>query len=209
MFVLSKDKIYTFKEQPFRVYKVVLVSLISVSLIVNIILLYTSLASPLQQQAMALTQITKSTFSTYTNHLSPHSGIMIQYPSDWNIEQTSNSSIIVRFHSPLNSVITIKISSLPSYSTLAKEATGAINLLSKAFTSFSPVDSGSSTTLAGNPAERLVFAARAGQVEIKELQVFTIKGGTEYILSYGSTKEVFSKDLPVAQKMIDSFQITR
>src|SRR5689334_3064427 len=127
----------------------------------------------------------------------------------WNIEQTSNSSIIVRFHSPLNSVITIKISSLPSYSTLAKEASGAINLLSKAFTSFSPVDSGSSTTLAGNPAERLVFAARAGQVEIKELQVFTIKGGTEYILSYGSTKEVFSKDLPVGQKMIDSFQITR
>lgn len=53
------------------------------------------------------------------------------------------------------------------------------------------------------------IAARAGQVEIKELQVFTIKGGTEYILSYGSTKEVFSKDLSVAQKMIDSFQITR
>lgn len=187
-------------------YKVALVSLISVSLIVNIIVLYTSLAPPLQQQAIALTQTTKSNFSTYTNSTY---GIMIQYPSDWNIEQTSNSSIIVRFHSPLNSVITIKISSLPSYSTLAKEATGAINLLSKAFTSFSPVDSGSSTTLAGNPAERLVFAARAGQAEIKELQVFTIKGGTEYILSYGSTKEVFPKDLPVAQKMIDSFQITR
>jgi len=191
------------------VYKVVLVSLISVSLIVNIILLYTSLAPPLQQQAKALTQTTKSNFSTYTNHHYPHSGIMIQYPSDWNIEQTSNSSIIVKFHSPLNSVITIKISSLPSYSTLAKEATGAINLLSKAFTSFSLVDSGSSTTLSGNPAERLVFAARAGQTEIKELQVFTIKGGTEYILSYGSTKEVFPKDLPVAQDMSESFETIR
>ena len=176
-YCLFYQKIYTFKERPFRVYKVVSVSLISVSLIVNIILLYTSLASPLQQQAMALSQITQ-----HIQIISPHSGIMIQYPS-----------IIVRFHSPLNSVITIKISSLPSYSTLAKEATGAINLLSKAFTSFSPVDSGSSTTLAGNPAERLVFGARAGQVEIKELQVFTTKGGTEYILSYCSTKEVFQR----------------
>ena len=81
-----------------------------------------------------------------------------------------------------------------------------IDLLNKIFERFNLTDI-TSTTLAGNPAQRIEYTARQDQVDLTFIQIVTIKDGKEYIITFGAAKGQFQNDVPTVQKMIDSFRI--
>ena len=65
------------------------------------------------------------------------------------------------------------------------------------------IDESSATTLAGNPASKILFTDSKG---IKIMQIWTIKGYKIYHIIYPIADFI---SLPVLQRMIDSFQITK
>lgn len=62
------------------------------------------------------------------------------------------------------------------------------------------------TILAGIPGYKIVFTSIQG---LKTMQVWTIKNDKAYIITYVAQEEDYEKELQVAQKIIDSFEITR
>jgi hypothetical protein len=98
----------------------------------------------------------------------------------------------------------------PSTAALLSQQTHVMTqVFSKVFMGFHPIET-SSTTLAGNPAEKLVFAVQVPQLGgFKQMNIFTIKGQKEFIISYGSSTATYHIDLPRAQRIIDSLEITK
>jgi hypothetical protein len=141
---------------------------------------------------------------TYTNLAS---GIKIQYPSNWQQEQPDNPSSIIRFRSPTNGFLSIAVhSDVPSKIKVTEETAAGIDLLNNIFERFNLTDI-TSTTLAGNPAQRIEYTAIQDQIDLKFIQIVTIKDGKEYIITFGTPKGQFPNDMPAVQKMINSFQI--
>jgi eukaryotic-like serine/threonine-protein kinase len=60
-----------------------------------------------------------------------------------------------------------------------------------------------STALAGLSAHEIVFT----NLGIKTMQVWTIKEGRAFSITYTAEEEDFEDDLPVAKRMKESFQI--
>ncbi len=60
-----------------------------------------------------------------------------------------------------------------------------------------------STTLAELPAHKTVI----GNSVLKTMQVWTLKGDRVFTITYQADEEDFQNDLPVAKKMIESFEI--
>jgi hypothetical protein len=97
-------------------------------------------------------------------------------------------------------------SNVPSKIKLTEEMAAGIDLLNKIFERFNLTDI-TSTTLAGNPAQRIEYTATQDQADLKFIQIVTIKDSKEYIITFGAAKGQFQNDVPAVQKMIDSFQM--
>ena len=184
--------------------KTVLSSLIVSLLLIANTLEYSS-TLPLQKAIAQAATIatTKTNFLTYTNSTY---GIRIQYPSNWEKIHTSQS--IVAFRSPLNSRFAIMIPlSLPQDMTLSAFSNASIKGISKTFESFNLTASSLITIAGNNPAEQIVFNAKVRCSDLRFLGDFVVKDGKGYSIAFGSPIEQYSKDLPNAEKMINSFQI--
>jgi hypothetical protein len=149
-------------------------------------------------------------------------GIKIQYPSDWLYKEsnTSNSSVqtVVTFVSP-NLVtaptsksfvaLTVAVQSLPFHNLPLNTYTNLnVNTLRQSEPGFQLIMS-NDTTLAGgnNPAHKITYTVATG---LKTMAVYTIKGDKAFILEYITGSEAtYSSYLPIAQKMVGSFQITK
>jgi PsbP-like protein len=161
---------------------------------------------------------TLSSFLTYQNSTY---GIKIQYPSNWKPKPTGSDSrnIIVAFI-PAKSLfgntsvaLTIEVLSLPpilptvhniSMSTLAPFIIDAIKQTNPDF----QLDESNSTTIRSDistiPAYKIVYTTD----DHKIMKIITIKGDKAYVITYGTKQSAqYSNYLPIAQKMIDSFQI--
>lgn len=60
-----------------------------------------------------------------------------------------------------------------------------------------------STVLSGLPAREIVFTS----MDLRTMQVWTVKDGRVYAISYIAPEEDFQNDLLIAKRMIESFQI--
>jgi hypothetical protein len=81
------------------------------------------------------------------------------------------------------------------------------NLVNDIPSSYKVLEFEKNATLSGLPAYRLMIISLQGN---KELGIFTSKESTIYSIGYSvAQSNDFDKFLPVAQKMIDSFQITK
>src|SRR5215207_9035801 len=81
------------------------------------------------------------------------------------------------------------------------------NLVNNIPSSYKVLEFEKNATLSGLPAYRLMIISLQGN---KELGIFTSKKNKIYSIGYSVTQSNdFDKFLPVAQKMIDSFQITK
>ncbi|HET7345109.1 MAG TPA: PsbP-related protein [Nitrososphaeraceae archaeon] len=174
----------------------------------------------------------KSNFLRYEN---PSYGITIQYPTDWNrIKPVTfkghHNIAIVEFKSPLqNDLATIRISvhNLTSHNMLDQFTTffdksdsqkillrGFIlsyftSLLTKKLPDFVFIKSESDekTTLADNPAQKIVYQYRDEQDIIKAMEVLTVKGDRGFIISYTAEVSKYPDFIPIIKKMMDSFEI--
>ena len=187
----------------------ILLLIISTAVVVST----SSIAVPNQHTAMAQTAATTMTTNstidnaallTYTNSTA---GIKIQYPANWQLQRPDNPFDNLRFVSPAGGILGIQVSDIPPDVSLAQEATAGVNMLSKSFDNFSLSSSTSTTIAGGNPAQRIEYTTRQGQLDLRFIQVVTIKDGKEYVLTFGAPKDQFPSDLPAVQQIVDSFQI--
>ena len=164
-------------------------------------------------KAMAQTTETNMTTNSTTSnaalldYTNSTAGIKIQYPSNWQPQRPDNPFDTLRFISPIGGILGIQVSDIPLHVSLGQEATSGVNMLSKSFDNFSLLSSTPTTIAGGNPAQRIEYTAKQGQLDLRFIQVVTIKDGREYILTFGAPKDQFPSDLPAVQQIVDSFQI--
>ena len=69
------------------------------------------------------------------------------------------------------------------------------------------LESNLNVSLAKLPAYKLIYTYKYQGENIKELETGTIVGNKVYYIQYYNSPTQFDTDLPIAQKMIDSFKI--
>ena len=156
--------------------------------------------------------------SNFVNYQNSEYGIKIQYPSDWTASQTGlrDYTNIVAFYSPLKNLTTI----VPEYLLLSRthySTNVTLSDYSKLVnaTIRQPgvriVESKTISVAGGNPAQKLVFIPPALNVPFKPeiMLVWTAKGNNVYTLSFNGDAVKYPHYLPIIQKMIDSFDITK
>lgn len=164
-----------------------------------------------QQNSTSITSThnNSTNFLTYSNSTY---GIKIQYPSNWIKQESQNQSSndIVKFSSPAStapaSLAIIGGKPAPQIIPLRVYINASIYVLRHSFDNFSLIDS-NSTNLAGFPAHKIVYKAilPSSGLEVKFMQVLTIKDSKSFVITFGTLPTDFSTYLPTIQKMIDSF----
>ena len=173
-------------------------------LLFSLLIIITSLLSlSLTGQQTTIAQ-TNSKFVTYDN---PTFGVRIQYPSDWGrldlsfLQDSADIDFYPLADTSLAKNVKIQVINLPSRNMTLEEYTNSqINPLEEKLLK------SNTTTLAGIPGYEIVFTSVQG---LKTMQVWTIKDDKAYIITYVAKEEDYENDLQVAEKMIDSFEITR
>ena len=182
-----------------------------------------ALSQPHSMEMSPNANITMTEFSVYDN---PGLGIKILYPSDWKPFQTSTvNRTIIEFrqkvmseHDPLTSFMTISVENLSgTIRTLDVLTKQNVDLANKTLPNFQLIES-NITTLANNPAYKIISTftnSRSGgddplhSPQFQTMTIWTIKGDRMYTISYSQIPSEFSRYLPIIQKMIDSFEITK
>jgi hypothetical protein len=148
----------------------------------------------------------------FLTHEDITTGISIQFPSNW--EKSVNLDNFITFRAPPETdtriypaALGLKIQELASKSVLLQEVTKVqISELKKSNPNLEFSES-TSTTLAGEPAYRVVFTATDNnQVERKAMQIWTIIDNKAILITYKAQPDKYSTHLPTIERMISSFQ---
>jgi PsbP-like protein len=171
-----------------------------------------------QQGMNAATEVT---FSTYNNSAL---GITLQYPSNWSQAEYSYNpganNTVVSFFSPSKAASALGNASgvsgnfvpyfdlfvFPSRNMSLNEVVdGTVNN----FDNNTHVDSSKPIALKGNiPARELVYDTTVARDEhFKKMQVWASSGDTIYVLTYTSQASLYPNYLPIAEKMIQLFEL--
>jgi len=133
----------------------------------------------------------------------------IAYPSDWGKPDEQNNGAAVVFLTPTNNEtenLNVQVYNLTASDTLSN-ITAGIRSEVQDFSNFKLIDAGNAT-LAGNPAYKIVYTATTSNGNnLKATQIWTVKDGKAYIITYKGAPANYDTHLSAAQKMIDSFQI--
>jgi hypothetical protein len=172
------------------------------------------------QQAMAQNMAIPTTMPNFLEYHNSTYGINVQYPSDWLYKgsKISNDSVqgIVTFASPnvLTSsssnksvvVLTIGIENLPFYNIPLNLYTNlTINNLRESEPGFRLLASNEISLAGIKPAHRIIFTSDNMP---NTMAVYAVKGDKAYVIDYiAGSEATYSNYLPIARKMIDSFQI--
>jgi hypothetical protein len=135
-------------------------------------------------------------------------GFSLEYPTNWEKEES------LTFVSPQGGIgnrtpeaISITTEVLPTSDFNLERYTEAALGQVEVFQDFRLLNS-SSTTLGGLPAHIIVYTfTDESQTPLQNLQVWTVKDGTAYVITYGGTPEEFDSSLPAFQRIIDSFSL--
>ena len=159
-----------------------------------------------------------STIANNNNFLTYHDstlGIKIEYPAGW-IQELHRGSLVTflaSLESDSNTYpagLGIKVQNLASKNISLNEITKVqIKNLTQNHPDFKLIES-TGSMLAGNLAHKIVFNATDNKEhERKAMQIWTLKGDKAYLITYKAEPGKYSKYLPIIQKMLDSFQITK
>jgi PsbP-like protein len=150
---------------------------------------------------------------------SPVYGFRTQYPDGWDIliQGASNSSLSLRFNSPLENDtdnfrenIRLEVNNTSNIS----NTTALSNLTSTTLTSYLElypdlkVIELSSANLANNTIPAYKLVASLTQEGLDFMQIFAIKEDKVYTISYISQNSRYSTYLPMIEQMINSFEMT-
>jgi hypothetical protein len=150
----------------------------------------------------------QTNISDLVSYSNPNLGFSLEYQSEWEKEES------LTFVSPQGGignrtpeVISITTEVLPTSDFSLDSYTEAALGQVESFQDFRLLNS-SSTTLGGLPAHMIVYSfTDESQTPLENLQVWTIKDGMAYVITYGGTPEEFDSSLPVFQSVMDSFRI--
>jgi hypothetical protein len=147
--------------------------------------------------------------------------IRVLYPSDWKVSEQGLSQFqIVQISAPeiekkessVSSVILIP-ASINIFAEPLRSTNVTLDTYSKNFmkTTFSPGDykliNSSSTLLAGIPAEKTIMYQYQNGSNSKVIRIIGLTNDTAYRISYYAEPGSFNEYLPVAEQIIDSFEI--
>ncbi|MGB8032749.1 MAG: PsbP-related protein [Nitrososphaeraceae archaeon] len=205
--------------------------ILSLLTIAAMVVLLMSSSSTLKQSALAQKNATTTikpspppistkptgNFLTYEN---PAIGIKVQYPSDWLKNATSQGVIFVlpnrnntsnpeQFLAKLDAY---NVPSFPSNIPLKTMADGVINGYKRTLPNFQ-LESYTNTTLAGNPAIKIIYTFMNSKGDnVKAADIGTIKNNRLYVIQYYIPTKYptkYQNYLPMLQKIVDSFTITK
>ena len=147
----------------------------------------------------------------FLNYESLSTGLKIQYPSSWVIVNPElKGHFTVAFKSQPQSIcdsaqiVAIDVRNLPLHLSLRQYIDVNVIDLRKKYANFQLIES-APTTLATNPAHRLVYS-EGGQ---KLMHNVTIKNNTVYQIVFSTRSDEYHNYLPIVQKMINSFGISK
>jgi serine/threonine-protein kinase len=147
---------------------------------------------------------------TYTNSTY---GITIQYPQDWRkVEPSDEPGLHIAFVLPKESDsgmrddVQIIVLNMSVPETLDVFTQNLIQGEEQSRHDFKLIDS-TPTTLAGNPAHKIVFTSKDVQYDMKSMYVYTIKNNNLYMVIYSAQSYRYSDSMEIVQQMIDSFEI--
>jgi eukaryotic-like serine/threonine-protein kinase len=160
--------------------------------------------------------VSEQGFKIYNN---PQYGISLKYPNNWNsvenVGNISNHSIVANMYSyGYNNIsaytqnVNLVIGQLSNNRTsLQNYTTAGIAMLAHQFSNFT-LDQINRTTLSANPANQIIYTLNDGQTSVKQMQVWTLKDGKDYILTYSAAPSS-QFDISTAKKIFDSFVIVK
>jgi hypothetical protein len=172
---------------------------------------YTSNGTPNIAIAQPITQSSggnQTGISDLVPYNNPNLGFSLEYPTNWEKEES------LTFVSPQGGIgnrtpelISITTEVLPTSDYNLERYTEAALGQVEVFQDFRLLNS-SSTTLGGLPAHLIVYTfTDESQTPLQNLQVWTVKDGMAYVITYGGTPEEFDSSLPAFQSIIDSFAL--
>jgi eukaryotic-like serine/threonine-protein kinase len=148
-----------------------------------------------------------------TNATSSSPGIQISYPREWIANDLGNGT--VRFSTPLRTDLmrfTVSVANLPpslENMTIDKLVEINLNRSKQQLSNFSLVESNTTTVSPENQSGHMIVYTNTNKdpnfpLKFKTMQIFTIKDGQLYTLSYVSEDSQYPRYLPTIENMIDS-----
>jgi hypothetical protein len=175
------------------------------------------------RQKLPLGEVSGSNFINYTN---PKYGFGLLYPSNWVNEEIppgANLTFLMSFNPPASEIgefvfVYVAVKNLTNNNTSLKQfADQEISLLKRPPAVTSPTEDTSAKTIlesgpasiAGNTsAHKVVYTEKISGSLSKIMEVYTVKGNKGYILTYLAYADIYDKYLPIAQKIVDSLNVT-
>ena len=156
------------------------------------------------------------------SYVNPVFGINVQYPSTWsafelNSRYRDNVTYgVALLRAPLENAsdkyaegVRVGLQKFKSNNVTLDDYTSAILNSYKNATGVKILDS-SATTLAGQPAHRVVYTDdRVEGIKLKKMQVWSVLNNSKaYVITFGSEESKYDDYLPQVQKIMDSLKIT-
>jgi len=176
------------------------------------------------RQKLPLGEASGSNFINYTN---PKYGFSLLYPSNWVNEEIppgANLTFLMSFNPPASEIgefafvyVAVKNLTNNNNTSLKQFADQEISLLKRPPAVTSPTEDTSAKTIlesgpasiAGNTsAHKVVYTEKISGSLSKIMEVYTVKGNKGYILTYLAYPDIYDKYLPIAQKIVDSLNVT-
>ena len=149
---------------------------------------------------------------------SPALGIQMGYPSEWIVNDLGNGTI--RFSSPLRTDLmrlTVNVVNLPASLkniTLDEIVEQNLNRLKQQLSNFSIIESNATTISSENQSAHKIVYTNTNKnpnfpLKFKTMQIFAIKDGQLFTISYVSEDSQYFRYLPTIESMIDSITFTK
>jgi hypothetical protein len=143
-----------------------------------------------------------------TNTYDSATGFTIKYPLDWAKSEPKSGAISVLFRIPTNNAtenLNVQVWNRSANDTLSNLTAGILSAV-QGLSEFTQIEAGN-TTLAGNPAYKIVYTTTVEGYYQKVTEIWTVKGGKEYLITYKAAPSNYDTYTSTAQQMIDSFKI--
>jgi len=151
---------------------------------------------------------------TYLTYESEANGFSIDYPDEWEISERASMPGTATFITPLQGAddtfrenVTVVVQGAPADATTLDEFTEMALAQGRELIPRFMVMESRSATLAGNPAQQVVYTGLQGERDLRWLQLWSLVGDQVYILTYTAEENEFTTFRSVVQQMITSMEI--